>query len=152
MTASLFRMLAFGAVMALVAFTAAFPFIPSALVRLSSCQGVGGACGAVAAVIGLTLKPLGVQAALLALAVAVGMRMMRLGMSTRWTIAAAVMFVALIPGLTMMGNFWGANFGLGLLRTQTPIIALFCIAIANLPHLTPQTCGDGGSSPAFHFL
>ncbi len=66
---------------ALVTFTLLFPFLVFEIVKLSSCRGVGGACGAIAAIVGMTVRPLCIAIILIGLAIASWRRVRGAGLS-----------------------------------------------------------------------
>ncbi len=111
----------------LIAFIVMFPFLLAALVSISSCQGSGGACGAVGALVGMTVKPLGVLLIAGAIGWLVYKRIRWLEFSFWWTLATVCWLIGSFAFLIAIGNFWGANFGMGLIHIKAPILLLFLI-------------------------
>jgi len=115
----------------LVVFILLFPFFVYALVTLTCHPGTG-ACGALAAVVGMTIKPLGIAVILVGLTVIAWKRMRAAGLGVPWFIAIVLWSIASVSFLVGFGNFWGANFGMGLLFGGFPIIILFLLAFLML--------------------
>ncbi|MDA4845729.1 hypothetical protein [Hoeflea poritis] len=111
----------------LIIFLYTFPLILIAIVSVSSCQTTGGACGALAAVIGMIAKPPVIFLIGILILRAVHLRVRWLEISPGWSVAAILWFVGSAPFLIGMRNFWGANFGLGLLYVQPPGLLAFLL-------------------------
>lgn len=142
MTKSAFRRAAAIWIGTLTGFVLLFPFLLFALVKASSCAGVGGACGALAAVIGVTLKPLGVIVLGALLVTALWRRVRGLAMNHAWGGVTVLWMLGSMAVLVGFGNFWGANFALGLaymppvvLLAMTMSLSFFlCFAEASAVH------------------
>ncbi|HRD74920.1 MAG TPA: hypothetical protein PK264_03125 [Hyphomicrobiaceae bacterium] len=128
MSAGKFRFRIALSVGALIAFILTFPFMLALLVDASGCRrGGGGACGAVAVVIGMFGKPLGVLILGLVMICFMLSRARAIGLGFGWAAATLAWFLAALPLLVMVGNFWGANFGLGLVYATFPTLILFLV-------------------------
>jgi hypothetical protein len=126
------RLMTFAAILAV--FTIGFPYILYGLVSLTSCRNVGGACGAVAVGIGVIGKPAGILVAIGGFFFIIWKRMPALGMSRLWNIATAIVLLGSIGTLVVFGNFWGANFVLGLIASEAfaniIVVAIFLVFLA----------------------
>ena len=111
----------------LVIFLYTFPLILIAIVKLSSCQTTGGACGALAAVIGMLAKPPIIFLIGILILRAIHLRVSWLEISPGWSVVAILWFVGSAPFLIGMRNLWGANFGLGLIHLQPPGLLAFLL-------------------------
>jgi hypothetical protein len=101
-------------------FTAAFPIVAFAIMKVTDCAGVGGACGAVAVIASLYLKPVGYLVFVAILAWAVSARLRRFGVAWAWVI---LLITALLPDTVfavLFGAHWGARFALGGLPPPMP--------------------------------
>ena len=112
----------------LVIFLYTFPLVLITVVKLSSCETTGGACGALAAVIGMIGKPPIIFLIGILILRAVHLRVRWLEISPGWSVAAILWFVGSAPFLIGMRNFWGANFGLGLIHLPPPGLLAFLLA------------------------
>jgi hypothetical protein len=112
----------------LFGFTALFPFLLYLIVGISGCAGIGGACGAVAVVAGIYLKP----PVALALSAGIGWKMIQRVLSLKlgkgWVAAVVCWMIAASAFFTGIGNFWGANFSMGLLYFIFPPLILVTAA------------------------
>lgn len=102
----------------LVAFTIGFPFITYAIAKASHCENVGGACGAVALMAGIFLKPIGYVIFVVCLGLAVAGRL-------RWlpgfaAILLAVTLLADLPFAVAFGAHWSVAFSLGIMGPVVP--------------------------------
>lgn len=139
MTKSDFRTKAMLWLGVLVGFVLAFPLILKALVGLSNCRGIGGACGALAAVIGALLKPAVVLLVGLWLVWMIHRRLRGLGMGAGWSVAALLWLFGSMQFLVGFGNFWGANFSLGIIAFPSMVLtALLLLFIAFLCFVEPS--------------
>lgn len=129
MTKSDFRAKAMLGIGVLIGFVLAFPFILKALVSLSSCRGVGGACGALAAVIGALMKPAVVVLIGLWLIWIVYRRLRGLGMSAGWSAAALLWLLGSMQLIVGIGNFWGANFALGIIAFPSMVLTVLLLLL-----------------------
>lgn len=118
--------------------TIGFPFLLYFLVKMSSCQGVGGACGALAAVVGIYLKSL-LLFVCGGLFVLTAIKRMRGMWAWPWFGFVLAIAWANFPLLFAFGNFWGANFSVGLILMSKiafvlllPIVMLSLILSINL--------------------
>ncbi len=109
------------AFVSLAGFYVAYPWVLRGLVELSNCRGVGGACGAVAVVISVYVRPPVIFVFVAFLIWVLAKRMRRLKISMGWTFAVGIWLLGSFPFLVAFGNFWGANFSLGLLYLSLPI-------------------------------
>ena len=126
------------AVVMLLLFTLAFPFLLPPLVRATGCGNVGGACGAVALVLGIYLRLPVVIGVGVYLAVLTWKRSRLVGSHPWAFVFVLLMYVAAFPFLFAFGNFWGASFALGVTRIggPLPILAMLLttlIALSCLP-------------------
>jgi hypothetical protein len=112
---------------ALVTFTLLFPFLVFGIVKLSSCHGVGGACGAMAAIVGMTVRPLCIAILIIGLAIASWRRVRGAGLSVLWFTAIVLWLIGSSTFLIGFGDFWGANFGMGLIFLNFPILFFFLL-------------------------
>lgn len=94
--------------------TFGFRYVLYAAVQLSSCHGGSGSCGALAVVLGLLLKPAILLISLLIYMYAVTRRLWR-NLSLFWLLFPVLLIAANSQYLYAFGNFWGANFSLGIL-------------------------------------
>lgn len=109
--------------------TLAFPFIVYGLVVASGANKIGGAGGALAAVIGIYLKPLIIVVFLLAIIAPCWKRMRSLGIFPMWGLIVPLLVAMDFSFLFAAGNFWGANFSVGILKAQLPLHALTALAL-----------------------
>lgn len=137
-SARTFRRRALYSMAILLVGTIGFPFLLYFLVKMSSCNGVGGACGALAAMLGIFLKGLllFVSGGLFVLTAIKRMRGM-----WAWPWFGFVLAIAWanFPLLFAFGNFWGATFAVGLILMSKivfvlllPIVMLSLILSINL--------------------
>jgi hypothetical protein len=126
MTDQRFRWYALAWLCLLIGFIALFPFLLVAFVKMTNCKGIGGACGAVAVVFGVTVKPLGVLASGIFILTIAWRRLRRLEMSHLWAASVFLWFFASSMFLVGVGNFWGANFTMGLPGAR-PVVFLFLL-------------------------
>lgn len=115
------------AFVSLAGFYAAYPWILRGLVELSNCRGIGGACGAVAVVISVYVRPPVIIVFAAFLLWILVRRMRRLNISLGWTFAAGIWLLGSFPFLMAFGNFWAANFSLGLLYLSLPITLMILL-------------------------
>jgi hypothetical protein len=144
-----FRLFAVIWLAVLVGFIALFPYLLYGIVKASSCERVGGACGAVAVVVGTTIKPLVIGIAGIVLLRATWRRMRRLEMSRLWIGALVMWYLGSVGFLIGIGNFWGANFSMGMIGPMRPPVSLlFLLAFmgflaAHADDATPSSTGGG---------
>ncbi|MCP4316849.1 MAG: hypothetical protein GY789_12755 [Hyphomicrobiales bacterium] len=121
----------------LLGFLIVFPNILSFLVHAAlqgkSCSDYDGACGALAAVIGAIVKPIGIVVISAFLVWVFQRRLHMLDISGGWTVVGAFWLIGSLPYLVAARNFWGANFAMGLLYVQLPfLLAYFVVFLAFL--------------------
>ncbi len=112
---------------ALALFVLGFPWLLKGLMQITDCQRVGGACGAVAALAGMYLRPLGVMAFLVGMGIAVYKRGRGVGVTGWWVVATILWIMGSSSFLTAVNNFWGANFGMGILFVNSPVLLVFLL-------------------------
>ncbi|MDR4496276.1 MAG: hypothetical protein R3B74_18035 [Nitrospirales bacterium] len=105
---------------------AGFPFILYGLVRMTSCG--GGACGALAAGAGMILRPLALVIFVIGVGKAVYKRCKHARLSWGWSLMALLWMIGSSSYLLGAQNFWGANFGMGLIAIRQPLLLLFLAA------------------------
>lgn len=115
-----FRWWALGCLVALLGLTAAFPLVLPAFYLLSACAEVDGACDAVAAVVGIRVKPLLLLPAGVGIAWTVWCRLRALGLGQAWVVAVLIWFLGSVSALNAIGNLSAANFAMG----QPPALPL----------------------------
>jgi len=95
-----------------------------------SCSGAGGACGALATVIGVYVKPVLVLIGIVLYTLSAFKRL-RGEFSRFWAVFAVAVIYASAPLLYALGNFWGANFSVGILALSAPLplVALLLFGI-----------------------
>lgn len=103
----------------LVLGTLAFPFLIKLIVSLTGPHS-GGTGGAVALVAGILLKPVFLLVILCLFMLPIGKRLRGLDMNLGWLLFAFMSFAASWQFLFSFGNFWGANFSVGVLQTRFP--------------------------------
>jgi len=113
-SASTFRWRAFYSFLIMLLGTLGFPFILYVIIKNSDCQGIGGACGAVAAVVGTTLKPWILRIAGL-LYLLNTFKRTKMIVSRAWVLFAMALLLSLAPLLFVIGNYWAASFSYGIL-------------------------------------
>ena len=101
------------------------PYILFDLTKLIVGNTGGGAGGAVAAVLGMTLKPLVILTILLGLGWVAHKRLRGLKIGYGWSVTVLLWLMGSVGFLVGLGNFWGANFGMGLLHISFPVTLLF---------------------------
>ena len=116
--------IAFGS---LAGFYFAYPWILSVLIELSSCRGIGGACGAFATVISVYVRPPVIIAFAAFLLWVLVKRMRWLDISRGWAVLVGLWLLGSFPFLVAFGNFWAANFSLGLVYLSLPVTLLFLL-------------------------
>lgn len=112
------------AVIMLLLFVLAFPFVLPPLVRATGCEKVGGACGAIAVALGIYLRlpvAIGVGAYL---AFLTWKRSKLVGAHPWVFVFVVLMYFAALPFLFAFGNFWGASFALGVISVAGPFAVL----------------------------
>ncbi len=120
------RMIKLGAFMLVIIL--GFPFILYGLVKLTSCGG-GGACGAVAAIGGMILRPLALLIFVIGAGKAIYQRCRHAQLTKGWGMIALLWIMGSSSFLLGAGNFWGANFGMGMLAIRPPVLLLFLTAL-----------------------
>jgi hypothetical protein len=130
---------------ALALLIAMFPIILPWLVRSTGCARVGGACGAVAMVLGIYIRlpiVLGVGIYLTWLA---ARRASAVGLQFWAPLFVFLMFVGSSPLLFALGNFWASAFALGIIVAPSLAILGFLLAalvgLSLLPDDTAQLPG-----------
>ncbi len=101
------------------------PYILFDLTKLIVGNRGGGAGGAVAALLGMTLKPLVIFTILLGIGWVTHKRLRGLKIGYGWSFSVFLWLMASVAFLVGLGNFWGANFGMGLLQLSFPVTLLF---------------------------
>lgn len=130
----------------LVLFILAFPFILPPLVRATGCAGVGGACGAMALLLGIYLRLPVVLGVGVFIAVLTWKRSRSVGAHPWVFIFVLLMYLAALPFLLSFGNFWGASFALGLIRIGGPLpIVMLLATLISLSYLPDSTKAWRGS-------
>lgn len=114
----------------LIVLTLSFPFLLWGIVAATGCaSGGGGACGAVAVIVGMYVKPPLVYIIVIGLAVAMIRRMLSLNLGYGWWVATFCWLLTSIGFFISLGNFWGANFAMGLIGA-VPVLTLFLVAFS----------------------
>lgn len=114
----------------LVALTLGFPFFLQAIIAATGCASTGGgACGAIAVVVGMYAKPPLVYAIVIGLGVATIRRISSLGLGYGWWVATICWLLVSSGFFISLGNFWGANFAMGLIGMVQPL-TLFLAAFS----------------------
>lgn len=116
------------AIVSLAGFYVAYPFILRAVIEMSSCRGIGGACGAVATVVSVYLRPPVILVFCVFVLWIVARRTRFLGIRWVWTVICGLWLLGAFPVLVAFGNFWAANFSLGLVYLRFPVPPLFLLA------------------------
>lgn len=131
-----------------------FPFILYGLVKASGCQNGTGTCGAVAVVVGTTLRPAAALIYIVAMLWIIGRRCRRTGFSLLWLIPCFLWLVAARGFLIAGMNFWGANFSMGILSISPPVTLLFVFAFVILLAFSRDWFDDGpnGDTRAWNVL
>ncbi|MEX3011534.1 hypothetical protein [Hoeflea sp. TYP-13] len=106
-----------------------FPLMLTALLKVSACQGVGGACGALASVIGVYGKTPVILVIGFFIIRALHRRIRWLEISAGWTVLACLWLISAIPFLLAVRNYWGANFSLGLINVSMPGLLPFLLTL-----------------------
>ena len=144
MHGSRFGWLVGSAIAALVGFVLLFPDLLMGIVEATGCRRAGGgACGAVAAVAGMFIKPVGVLITSTAITWIASRRIRAVGLGLGWNVAVLLWLLGSFAVLVAFLNFWGANFGLGLIMIQAPKLLLFLLAFVVFLALLPD--GDVGT-------
>jgi hypothetical protein len=111
----------------LIAGSFAFPYTLMAIVG-AVCGNTGGGCGgALATVLGLTLKPILVSVPLVGLAIACLRRCIWLELGWGWRIAGFLWPLTAGGFFFLAGNFWGVAFVTGAISMPFPVFALFAL-------------------------
>ena len=114
----------------------AFPFFIQLAVSITGPHSFGSG-GAVALLAGILLKPLFLLVILWLFMLPIGKRLRGLDMNFGWLLFAFMSFAASWQFLFSFGNFWGANFSAGILRTNAPYSLMlffgFILFISALP-------------------
>lgn len=125
---------------------AGFPFILYVLVSLTPCRG-GGACGALAAVAGMILRPLALGIFVIGVGKAIHKRCKHAQLTWGWVIMALLWMLGSSSFLLGAQNFWGANFGMGILAIHPPLLLLFLTAFTIfLAFYHGQVLNDGSGT------
>ncbi|MCA9461377.1 MAG: hypothetical protein KC643_07145 [Nitrospira sp.] len=106
-------------------FIAGFPFFLYFMMNLTSCKGIGGACGALTAGLGLILRPLALIIFGIVVVRAVYQRCRHVQISTWWSWVSLLWIAGSASFLIGFKNHWGANFSLGLLSIKPPVLLTF---------------------------
>ena len=124
-----------------------FPFILMSVVPLICSGGPEGCGGAVATVIGMTLKPVLVSIPLAGLVITVFKRCFTLSFGLPWTAAAVFGTAASHSFFLTFGNFWGANFGMGYIVQMFPPTILMAFALTGFLAVDwPKNAWENNSS------
>jgi hypothetical protein len=115
----------------------AFPFVIGPLARLTGCQRTGGACGAVALVLGMLLRlPLVIGAGIY-IANLAWKRSTTLGLKAWGFIFVVISYLAASALLFGFGNFWATNFSLGVKIAGTlPALGFLLVGLGGLSLLS----------------
>jgi hypothetical protein len=137
------------AVGALHLFIFTFPYMLPPLVRATGCQGIGGACGAVALVFGIYLRLPVVIGVGIYLAFLVWKRSRQVGFHPWAFIFLVIIYLAALPFLFSFGNFWAASFalGIGYAGGPLPVLAMLLTILCALSCLPD---GSGAWPNAAH--
>lgn len=150
MTGSRFAGLGFLGLGLLAAYVILFPAILHYMVLSAvgeqGCAGSGGGCGALATVYGFFLKPAGVVLICIYLAGLCLWRTLYIGIRSVWTLVCVFWLLGSMPYLVAAGNFWGANFSMGLLHVTAPHLLAYFIAFVVFLSLT-QDAPANSSDP-----
>lgn len=114
----------------LIVLTLGFPFFLQAVVAATGCAaGGGGACGAVAVIVGMYVKPPLVYIIVIGIGVAMIRRMLSLNLGFGWWVATFFWLLTSSGLFISLGNFWGANFAMGLIGIGQ-VLTLFLVAFS----------------------
>ncbi|MAS06637.1 MAG: hypothetical protein CL534_18395 [Ahrensia sp.] len=141
-----------GTILYLASLVFLFPyFLQYAVESLAGDCAGGGECGALATVLGIYVKfPLVlIGIALIALS---AFKRIRAQFSRLWILLAVAIGFVSAPQIYALGNFWGANFSVGILGLSAPfpLLALlvfgilFCIEIEDAPGYQGSLIGVSG--------
>ncbi len=107
-----------------------FPFFLYIVAHLTGCAGVGGACGAVGALAGIYVKLPLTFLILLVIGWSAFRRIHGLRLGAEWFLLAALLLLTAFQPLAAFGNFWGANFAVGMIFTSfMPLLCLVPLLI-----------------------
>lgn len=113
-----------------------FPFIIQLAVSVTGPHS-GGTGGAVALVAGTLLKPLFLLMVLYQFMLPIRKRLRGLEMNFGWVLLAFLSFAASWQFLFSFGNFWGANFSVGIMNARVPYSLMlffgFILFVSALP-------------------
>lgn len=119
-----------------VAFTLAYPYLLGSLLSASACRGVGGACGALALVVSMYVKPTAYVALVVSL-IPITVRRLRDAALPVWLTAAVTLLILSDTGFaTAFGAPWLVNFvngGLMFAPLGLSIALMALIALAAFP-------------------
>lgn len=104
----------------LVVCTVGFPFVFPLIARLTDCQSVGGACGALALVAGITLKPAIYVVFVIALSLTVAARLLWLDLPRVWALPFALVLLTDTAFSVIVGAHWSVAFSMGVLSLPVP--------------------------------
>lgn len=110
--------------------TLLFPLFLYFIGILTNCSGVGGACGAVGAVAGIYVKLPLTFLILLMIGWTAMRRIARLYLPRIWFLVAALLLLSAFGPLAAFGNFWGANFAIGMIYVSfMPVLFLASLLV-----------------------
>ncbi len=132
-----------------VALILGFPLVTYAVVRLSNCRSVGGACGAVALLSGIYLKPLIILLIASAIIRPSWRRARAIGRHPAWTLLLPLLVLASGPFLMLVGTHWSVGFVLGA-ANRVPPPYHFLLAVLLMAWLTTHPAAP--ATPAFAAL
>ena len=126
--------------LALLAATLSWPFILAALMPLTGCRGVGGACGAVGLVASLYLKPL-IYLVFIAALIPICMKRCRDGGLSLWTVLPLMLVLFIGIGFwTVESAPWSVSFSLGAMGGVPPVVVagfaalvFMCFVLSDAP-------------------
>ncbi|WP_299744845.1 hypothetical protein [Devosia sp.] len=137
MPRSAFGRVAGGSLLAFLVFQLAFPYITYGLAMATGCMATQGACGVVASIIPMALKPLALIALCVVLLIACARRAQVLGLPAWCGLAVPVLIGIDWMYLSLFGAHWGYAMAIGSLGATLPLHAfagvILVIAMALFP-------------------
>ncbi|MET0309270.1 MAG: hypothetical protein ABW023_11235 [Sphingomonas sp.] len=128
MTSTRFTRRWLGALGALLIFKLAFPLITPTLVLSTGCRGIGGACGAMALVLGLFIPMPVIIGAGAVLVHAAARRGYAIGMPASAPVFVLLMYLGAAPMLLVGGSFWAVGIAVGVLSVPPLWTLAFLLA------------------------
>lgn len=123
--------------------TLGFPFVTLGLAWLTDCRRTSGACGAVALISGLYLKPLIMLAYMAAIIRPSWRRARSIGLHPAWALLLPFLILASAPMLLLIGTHWSVGFVWGAMsRPPLPFSAMLALLLMAWLAVMPS-CGWG---------